>query len=64
MIDYRKIKRLREELEFTQADLAKLTDLTIQTISTIENGHHTNLRLRTVHGIAKALKVKPAELLK
>lgn len=64
MLDYRKIKSLRVERKMTQAELCKVADLTIATLSTIECGHKDKIAMGTLQKLAKALKVKPAELLK
>lgn len=64
MFDLRKIKRFRRRQGLTQDELHKLTGLTISTISRIENGHCDGMQVSTIEKLAKALKVKPAELLK
>ncbi len=64
MFDLRKVRRLRRKRGMTQAELHRLTGLTIGTISEIENGHRIEVKGSTIEKLAKALKVKPAELLK
>lgn len=64
MVNWRKLKRLRLERELTQEELSRLSDITKATISNIENGNRDRIQLLTLQKLAKALKVKPAELLK
>lgn len=64
MLDDRKIKGLRLERGLTQAALSRVAEITIATISKIENGHSRRISMLNLQKLAKALKVKPAELLK
>lgn len=64
MIDEKGFKRKREGLGYTQEVLSKLADVTIASISKIENGHSPRISMLNLKKLAKALKVKPAELLK
>lgn len=66
MFNLRKIEQLRKKLGMTQAKLSEESGVTIQTISYIENGHRAGdeVRVDTIEKLAKALKVKPVELLK
>lgn len=64
MLDDRKIKSLRLEHGLTQAALSRVAEITITTISKIENGHSRRISMLNLQKLAKALKVKPAELLK
>jgi transcriptional regulator with XRE-family HTH domain len=65
MLDTDKISRLRARLKLTQADAAKAAGFqTGQAWSEIERGKQPNIGLETLEKIAKALKVKPKELLK
>lgn len=64
MVNSRKVKQLRLGSGMTQNELAKVSDVSIQTISYIENGHQFRPSMSTLGKLAKALKVKPAELLK
>lgn len=64
MLDDRKIKSLRLERGLTQAALSRVAEITIATISKIENGHSRRISMLNLQKLAKALKVKPAELLK
>lgn len=64
MLDHKKIKKIRLERGLTQAELSELSDLTISTISNIENDNRDTIAGLTLKKLSKALKVKPAELLK
>lgn len=64
MVDFHKIKRMRAERGWTQAQLGAIADLTIATISQMENGHKDQISMGTLKKIARAFSVKPAELLK
>ncbi len=55
------LRKLREERLLTQQDLAELAQLTITTVSRIENGK-TQARPRTIRALARALKMEPMEL--
>jgi len=57
-----KIKNLREKLAWTQADLAKQTQLSIRTIQRIESGR-TIPKGHTLKVLAEALEMDPRELL-
>lgn len=58
-----RIKRLRDERGLTQQELAEKARLQREDISRIENGHLTNLKLRSLEALAKALGVRPGTLL-
>lgn len=64
MLNARKVRRLRREQKMTQEVLADLAHTTIQTISHIENGHRRNIYTDLLEGLAKALNVEPADLLR
>jgi transcriptional regulator with XRE-family HTH domain len=64
IFDLRKIKTQRLAKGLTQKELAALSDVTIQTISTIECGHNLNVDSKTIEKLAKGLKLKPAAFLK
>jgi len=64
MLKPREIRRLRTVNSQTQEQAAKLADMRTERWSKIEVGKLTNITLDTLDNIAKALKVKPAELLK
>lgn len=57
-----RIRQIREERRFTQAELAELVSLTRSSITNIEQGRQ-KLLLHTLYDIAAALTVRPAELL-
>ncbi len=56
-----KLKKLREIQFISQEDLAKKSEMTVSTINRLENGKQKP-RLATIRKLAKALKVKPAEI--
>lgn len=60
----KKIKNLRKNRVVTQEKLAELTEISYKYIQRIEGKNPPDVRLTTVVKLAKALKVKPAELLK
>jgi transcriptional regulator with XRE-family HTH domain len=64
MINPKYLKYLREDKGMTQLELAIKASLTPVTISDIERGKRPNCTEKTINGIAKALEVEPAELLK
>ncbi|QQS68363.1 helix-turn-helix transcriptional regulator [Candidatus Saccharibacteria bacterium] len=63
MIQSTKIKKLREKKGLSQEKLARLADVSTNTIVNIESGKQTNPTIETVSKIAKALDVKIEELL-
>lgn len=64
MLDYEKIRTLREKLGLNQEEAAKLAGLGSKSRwSDIETGERANVRLDTLGKIAAALKVEPADLL-
>lgn len=58
------LKRLRKAKDLTQEKLARLTDLTNNTIIKIETGKNQNPTLDTLKRIAKALDISVDELIK
>jgi transcriptional regulator with XRE-family HTH domain len=64
MLDSRKLFNLRRQKGLTQEMLSRLSGLTKVTISELENRHRDNITLDTLSSLAKALDVKPADLLK
>ncbi|MCX5726857.1 MAG: helix-turn-helix transcriptional regulator [Candidatus Saganbacteria bacterium] len=60
----KKIKEFRRKRGITQEQLAELTETSYKYIQRIEGKTPPDVRLTTITRIAKALKVKPAELLK
>ena len=59
----KKIKELRKKQGLTQERLAELTETSYKYIQRIEGKNPPDVRLTTVVRLAKALKVKPAELI-
>ena len=57
------IKELRKKQGLTQERLAELTETSYKYIQRIEGKNPPDVRVTTVVRIAKALKVKPAELI-
>lgn len=64
MIQSTKIKQLREKKGLSQEKLARIADVSNNTIVNIESGKQTNPTIETVSKIAKALGVDIEELLK
>jgi transcriptional regulator with XRE-family HTH domain len=60
----REIKVLRRKRGITQERLAELIETSYKYVQRIEGKNPPDVRLTTIVRIAKALKVKPAELLK
>lgn len=60
----RKIKEFRRKQRITQEKLAEITGTSYKYIQRIEGKTPPDVRLTTIEKIAKALKVKPTELLK
>ncbi len=64
MIQSTKIKQLREKNGLSQEKLARLANVSNNTMVNIESGKQTNPTIETVSKIAKALSVEIEELLK
>lgn len=64
MIQSTKIKQLREKKGLSQEKLARLANVSNNTMVNIESGKQTNPTIETVSKIAKALDVEIEELLK
>lgn len=63
-LNYKKIEKLRKKLGLTQEDAATMAGLqSRQHWNNIENGRQTNINVKVLEGIAKALGVRPGELL-
>lgn len=62
MVQSIKIKKLREKLGLSQEKLARLADVSNNTIINIESGKQQNPTIETVKKIAKALNVSIEEL--
>ncbi len=60
----RKIIEFRKKRGLTQERLAELTETSYKYIQRIEGKTPPDVRLTTITRLAKALKTKPAELLK
>lgn len=60
----KKIKELREERKLTQWEFSELADIDYKYLQRIEGKDPPALKIDTIERLAKALKVKPAELLK
>ncbi|UMX48022.1 MAG: helix-turn-helix domain-containing protein [Candidatus Nealsonbacteria bacterium DGGOD1a] len=58
------LRRLRKAKDLTQEKLARLADLTNNTIIKIEAGKNQNPTLDTLKNIAKVLEVSVDELIK
>ncbi len=61
-VDAEEMKRLREDRVLSQRELARKAKLALRTVWRLENGY-SNAHPATVRKLAKALKVKPRELL-
>lgn len=64
MVESIKVKKLREKLGLSQEKLARLADVSNNTIINIEAGKQQNPTIETVKRIAKALNVSIEELVK
>ena len=60
----KKIKEFRKKRGITQEQLAELAETSYKYIQRIEGKNPPDVRLTTIVRLAKALKVKSAELLK
>ena len=64
MVESSKIKRLREKLGLSQEKLARLADVSNNTIINIEAGKQQNPTIETLKKIANALNVPIEDLIK
>jgi DNA-binding XRE family transcriptional regulator len=64
MVKSSKIKQAREKLGLSQEKLARLVDVSNNTIINIEAGKQQNPTIQTLKKIAKALNVPIEELIK
>jgi len=64
MIESSKIKRIREKLGLSQEKLARLADVSNNTIINIEAGKQDNPTIETLKKIAKALGAQVEDLIK
>ena len=60
----KKIKKLRKRCNCTQEKLSEIADIDYKYIQRIEGKHPPALKIDTIEKLAKALKVRPFELLK
>ena len=60
----KKIKELRKKCGYTQDKLSEVAEIDYKYIQRIEGKNPPALKIDTIERLAKALKVKPAELLK
>jgi len=60
----KRIKELRNKCGYTQDKLSELADIDYKYLQRLEGKNPPALKIDTIEKIAKALKVKPAELLK
>ena len=59
----KRLRKLREINNLTQQELAELADLDYKHIQKLESNYPTNVKLETINKLAKAFKMKCAELL-
>lgn len=64
MVELNKVKKLREELGLSQEKLARLADVSTNTIINIESGKQQNPTIETIKKIANALGVSIEDLVK
>lgn len=64
MVESNKVKKLREKLGLSQERLARLADVSTNTIINIESGKQQNPTIETIKKIANALGVSIEELVK
>ncbi len=64
MVESNKVKKLREKLGLSQERLARLADVSNNTIINIESGKQQNPTIETVKKIANALGVSIEEIVK
>jgi len=60
----RRIKELRKMCEYTQDKLSEVADIDYKYLQRIEGKNPPALKIDTIGKLAKALRVKPSELLK
>ena len=63
MVESSKIKRIREKLGLSQEKLARLADVSNNTIINIEAGKQDNPTIDTLKKVSKALNVSVEELI-
>ncbi len=60
----KRIKELRTSRKYTQERLSEVAEIDYKYVQRIEGRNPPALKIDTIEKLAKALKVKPAELLK
>jgi transcriptional regulator with XRE-family HTH domain len=60
----KRIKELRKKCGYTQEKLSEVTEIDYKYLQRLEGKNPPALKVDTIERLAKALKVKPAELLK
>lgn len=60
----KRIKELRKKCGYTQDKLSEVADIDYKYLQRLEGKNPPALKIDTIERLAKALKVKPAELLK
>ncbi len=60
----KRIKELRARCGYTQERLSEIADIDYKDLQKIEGKNPPALKIDTIEKLAKALKVKPTELLK
>ncbi len=59
----KKIRELRNKKGLSQEKLARLAEVSYNTVVKIESGESKNPTIQTMHGIAKALNIRVDDLL-
>ena len=60
----KRIKELRKKRGITQAKLSEMAEIDYKYLQRLEGKNPPALKVDTIEKLAKALKIKPAELLK
>ncbi len=60
----KKIKELRKKCNYTQEKFSEIANIDYKYVQRIEGKHPPALKIDTIERLAKALKVKPYNLLK
>lgn len=60
----KRLKELRKKYGYTQQKLAELADIEYKHIQRLESNNPCDIKLTTLNKLAKALKIKPTELVK
>jgi transcriptional regulator with XRE-family HTH domain len=59
----RNLKNIREKKELTQEQLAERLGISVRYVQKLESKNCPNVKLDTIEGLSKALKVNPIEFL-